>query len=351
MFDNGRRQRYEVLAGIYSVQTKAISCTHWFGWFIATETLDRLEGAISVNNRFIVTVKEQAELCRYHSFAKIQQQHIIFEPSGRNTAPCILLSIASMLKSGLALEDVVAIIPSDHVILNKKGFQQTLFKASEFSKLNRKIVTIGIPPHFPHTGFGYIEKGALINSDFFKVASFKEKPHFELAKEYISTGHFLWNAGMFVAPISVLLEEFKIHAPLMYQYFDELLDSIGDYEKTKAVYEQLPSESIDYAVMEKSNQIAVIPAGFDWNDLGSWDALSSVVTQTQENTLVSSKGSYFINSRDNVIYTPGKFVSLINLEKHIVVVNDKVVLVAPLKDSQEIKKIVDHLKVEKPDLI
>ncbi len=318
---------------------------------LLTETLDRLEGVVAVNNRFIITVKEQEELCRDHSKAKIQHQCIVFEPSGRNTAPCILLSIASMLKSGLGPEDVVAIIPSDHVILNKTGFQQTLSKASEFSKINKKIVTIGIPPHFPHTGYGYIEKGETINSDFFKVASFKEKPHYDLAKKYIATGHFLWNAGMFVAPISVLLEEFKLHAPLLFQYFDKLLESIGDDEKTKAVYEQLPSESIDYAIMEKSNQIVVIPAGFDWNDLGSWDALSSVVTQTQENTLVSSEGSYFNNSRDNVIYTPGKFVSLINMEKHIVVVNDKVVLVAPLKDSQEIKKIVDHLKIEKPELV
>lgn len=114
---------------------------------------------------------------------------------------------------------------------------------------------------------------------------------------------------------------------------------------------KLPSESIDYAVMEKSSNVAVVPANFDWNDLGSWDALASVLQETHGNTLVKSDGAFFLNSADNVVFAPDKFVSLINMDQHIIVVNDKVVLVAPIKDAQEIKKVVEQLQKTRPDLI
>ncbi len=314
------------------------------------ETLTRFDKFIEKEKRFVVTVREQEKLAKASSKGKINKQGIIYEPSGRNTGPCILMSLASLLQKGVTLNDVVAIVPSDHVILNKKGFHSTLKKAADFSHKNQQIVTIGITPHFPHTGFGYIQKGKLLNEEAFKVSRFKEKPHFELANEYVKSGQYLWNAGMFVAPIKVFLEEFAAHAPTMYQYWDALLKAKTPVA-LKKVYDKLPSDSIDYAIMEKSNRIAVMPANFDWNDLGSWDALSSVIDEKHGNTVVRSDGEFFLNSTDNVIFAPNHFVSLINMEKHIVVVNDKVVLVAPVKDSQEIKKIVEHLKKARPELL
>lgn len=315
------------------------------------ETLDRFDLLIEKDHRFIVTVKEQEKLCVVSSTSKIARDGIIFEPAGRNTGPCILMSIAAMMEKGAKINDVIAIVPSDHVILNRKGFHDTIKKAVDLSIHNQHIVTIGITPHFPHTGFGYIEKGEMIKGEGFKVSHFKEKPHFELAKEYVRSGEYLWNAGMFVAPIKILLEEFKIHSPKMYEHFDELKLAINNPEKLKAVYEKMPADSIDYCVMEKSNKVSVVPATFDWNDMGSWDALTSVVSETHGNTLVKSDGAFFLNSADNVVFAPDKFVSLINLDKHIVVVNDKVVLVAPVEDAQEIKKVVEHLKAIRPDLI
>ena len=315
------------------------------------ETLGRFDKFIVKEKRFVVTVKEQEKLAKQSSAGKINKNGIIYEPSGRNTGPCILMSLAALLQKGVTYDDVVAIVPSDHVILNKKGFHSTIKKAADFAHKNQQIVTIGITPNFPHTGFGYIQKGKLLNEEAFKVARFKEKPHFELATEYVKSGQYLWNAGMFVAPIRVFLEEFAEHAPLMYQYWDALLKFVKDPAKLKKVYEKLPSDSIDYAIMEKSQRIAVMPANFDWNDLGSWDALSSVIDETHGNTVVRSDGEFFLNSTDNVVFAPDHFVSLINMEKHIVVVNDKVVLVAPVKDSQEIKKIVEHLKKARPDLL
>lgn len=315
------------------------------------ETLLRFDRFIVKEKRFVVTTREQEKLCKEASKGKINKSGIIFEPTGRNTGPCILMSMASLLQKGVNPEDVVAIVPSDHVILNKKGFHSTVKKAADFARKNQQIVTIGITPHFPHTGFGYIQKGKLLNEEAFKVSRFKEKPHYELATEYVKSGQYLWNAGMFVAPVRVFLEEFAEHAPEMYKHFDALMKAAKNPAQMKKVYQKLPSDSIDYAIMEKSNRIAVMPATFDWNDLGSWDALSSVIDETHGNTVVKSDGEFFLNSKDNVIFAPDKFVALINMEKHIVVVNDKVTLVAPVKDAQEIKKIVEHLKKERPDLI
>jgi mannose-1-phosphate guanylyltransferase len=315
------------------------------------ETLSRFDRFIVKEKRFVVTVTEQATLAKASSRGKINKNGIIYEPSGRNTGPCILMSMASLLQKGVKYDDVVAIVPSDHVILNKKGFHSSLKKAAEFSHKNQQIVTIGITPNFPHTGFGYIQKGKLINEEAFKVSRFKEKPHYELATEYVKSGQYLWNAGMFVGPIKVFLEEFAEHAPDMYMHWDALLKAVNNPTQLKKVYAKLPSDSIDYAIMEKSNRIVVMPATFDWNDLGSWDALSSVIDETHGNTVVKSQGEFFLNSTDNVVFAPDHFISLINMEKHIVVVNDKVVLVAPVKDAQEIKKIVEHLKKARPDLI
>jgi mannose-1-phosphate guanylyltransferase len=315
------------------------------------ETLDRFDGFVKKENRFVVTVKEQEQLASVATKEKIASSGLIFEPSGRNTGPCILLSLAALLKRGAVPQDVVAIVPSDHVILNKKGFVETIDKAFKFAHRNRNIVTIGITPHFPQTGFGYIEKGQMVEAEAFVVSRFKEKPHFELAKEYVSSGKYLWNAGMFVAPIEVLLDEYKAHAPEMFAHFEDLLNNMENFDSTKSIYQKIPSDSIDYAIMEKSKRITVIPATFDWNDLGSWDALSSVIAETHGNTVVKADGTYFLNSADNVIYAPGKFVSMINVDKHIVVVNDKVVLVAPVSDAQDIKKIVEGLKTKRPDLI
>ena len=315
------------------------------------ETLQRFDRFIVKENRFVVTVKDQEKLCKAATQGKINKHGIIFEPVGRNTGPCILMSLAHLLQNGVNHDDVVAIVPADHVILNKKGFHSTMKKAADFSHKNQQIVTIGITPNFPHTGFGYIQKGKLLNEEAFKVSRFKEKPHYELATEYVKSGQYLWNAGMFVAPIKVFLEEFAKNAPEMFEHFEALMKAVKTPSQMKRVYEKLPSDSVDYAIMEKSDRIAVMPANFDWNDLGSWDALSSVIDETHGNTVVKSDGAFFLNSTDNVVFAPDKFVALINMDKHIVVVNDKVVLVAPVSDAQEIKKVVENLKKLRPDLI
>ena len=233
---------------------------------------------------------------------------------------------------------MVAVVPSDHVILNEAGFRATLSKAASIADVEAGIVTIGITPHFPHTGYGYIECAE--NS---KVESFREKPDFETAKKYVASGKYLWNAGMFVAQLDVLLNEFALHAPEMYAYFDQLVATTSESEMA-ALYAQIPAESIDYAVMEKSARVYVVPAGFDWNDLGSWDALESVIKAQDGNTIARAREVLAIESSGNIVFAPNKIVALLGVKDLAVVLSEDVVAVFPKQDSQRIKELVELAK-------
>lgn len=311
---------------------------------LLNQTLTRFGDLILPEKRFIVTVDSQYDLAKEHSRGELNNKGVILEPAGRNTAPCILLSLASLIKQGASLEDVITIVPADHIILNEKGFQNVVSKACEKAKQSDAIVTIGITPNFPHTGYGYIEKDKNSSGDFYNVCSFKEKPDATTATEYLKSGNFLWNAGMFVAKIGFLLNEFKEYAPETYSFYEELLNNIEKPADLKKTYEKLPKDSIDYAIMEKSKSVLVIPSEFDWNDLGSWDALESVTEKREENTIAQAKEIFMQNAKGNIVFAPGKFVSLINVDDLIVVANDNNLMVLPKKDSQSVKNIVTYLQ-------
>ena len=317
---------------------------------LLNDTLVRFNGLISKERRFIVTVKAQEQLAIDASKEETGAEAIIFEPSGRNTAPCILLSLATLLAKGATENDVVAIVPADHVILNSNGFREVIKEATELSISENKIVTIGINPNFPHTGYGYIHRGEnLVNG--FKVKGFKEKPDFDTAKSYLESGEYYWNAGMFVVSIGVMLEEFRKHSPEIFEYYEDLKNNFSDFKKISEIYANIPEESIDYAIMEKSDNVAVLPSRFDWNDLGSWDALENVIDKKDGNIIVKDKGHYFKNATDNIVFTPNQFTSLINVKDLIVVSNEFALVILPKTDSQEVKEIVESLKKNNPDLL
>jgi len=320
---------------------------------LLADTLDRFDGLVDKNHRFIVTVESQSELARECSSGSIHEKGIILEPSGRNTAPCILLSVAEIVRSGGSEKDIVVVVPSDHVILNRQGFQETVQLAAKRAYESDEIVTIGIPPNFPHTGFGYIEKSSNeVESGVYKVESFKEKPSFDVAKDYIASGNYLWNAGMFVAKLGVFLKEFSTCAPEIHTFYQDLLDNLDSSSQIAEIYERIPKNSIDYAVMEKTKSISVVPANFDWNDLGSWDALESVLEKDGENTVVKTKGHHFNNAKGNIVYAPDQFVALANIDDHVIVSSDKSLLVLPKSDAQEVKNIVEELqRKERRDLL
>ncbi len=311
---------------------------------LLTKTLSRFEGLIEAKRRFVVTVKEQEALAAECSKGAINDKGLIFEPSGRNTAPCILLSMAALEVMGAGDDDVVAIVPSDHVILDEDGFRRTVELAGKSATEQDAIVTIGIKPNFPHTGYGYIKRGEEAASGVSKVDEFKEKPDRETAESYLKSGQYYWNAGMFVATLKTLKREFSHCSPETYAHFDDLKSALEKGQGVAEVYEKLPKDSIDYAVMEKSECVCVVAADFDWNDLGSWDALETVVTERQGNTLISRGHDVIHEAKGNIVYAPGKHVSLVGVEDLIVVSNEKTVVVLPKNRSQEVKNIVAELQ-------
>ena len=319
---------------------------------LLTDTLNRLEGLIPREKRFITTIKDQRDLVMKSGENGVDKEGIIFEPSGRNTAPCILLGLYELLERGAKVSDCVAILPSDHVILNIEAFQKTLQTAFDISVGLKKIITIGITPNFPHTGFGYIQRAKEnewpdYGNEVYRVERFKEKPDFQTAKEYLKSGQYYWNAGMFVGTIEVFLREFEKHCPEIFQFGEDLKANLNNFVKLQEIYEKIPEKSIDYAIMEKSSEIIVLPAQFDWNDLGSWDALEQVIKKEKDNTIVSSRNSYLKNSCGNIIYAPDKFVALVDINDLIIVSNDSAVMILPKKQGQEVKNIVEYLKTQK----
>jgi mannose-1-phosphate guanylyltransferase len=267
-------------------------------------------------------------LCKDHA--------LIFEPAGRNTGPAILLSLAELERKGATRNDVVVVTPSDHVILDQVAFRQTLEKSIQLSVERESIVTIGIKPTCPHTGYGYIHRDEALDAGF-KVKAFKEKPDVETAKSFVESGEFYWNAGMFVGKIGTLLGEFEKHAPEMFEYYGKLV--AGEINS----YNDIPADSIDYAIMEKSSQIAVVPATFDWSDLGSWDAMEDVAEAKDGQTAIHTDIVYQNESNGNVVFAPHQKVVLHGLSDYIVVSNDDVLMILPKSESQEVKNIVSAL--------
>ncbi|MFX3675444.1 MAG: mannose-1-phosphate guanylyltransferase [bacterium] len=308
------------------------------------QSLERFNGLVAADKRYVVTVKGQAELAQTHAKDAIAKNGLIFEPAGRNTAPCILLALAALLEDGAGEDDVICIVPADHVILNEAGFRETVEVAAKASVEQKKIVTIGIVPNFPHTGYGYIQKGAAVG-DAFNVEQFKEKPDSATAKEYVASGKYLWNAGMFVAPLGIFLREFQACSPETFESFAPLKNAIKEKNEAKLseVYSKMPKDSIDYAVMEKSKHVSVVPSRFDWNDLGSWDALESVMEASDGNIIASANRVIAHEARGNIVFTPGKTAALIGVDDLIIVSNEHSVLVAPKSRSQDVKKIVEKL--------
>lgn len=304
-------------------------------------SVSRVDTLCKKDEIYIVTVNDQVSLVEDHVGDSIAEKGIIREPSGRNTAPCILLTLCHLLANGGSPDDVVAILSSDHVILDKKKFQADLERAFTLSSQFEKITLIGIPPGSAHTGYGYIEKGEDLEKSFYEVVDFKEKPDLATAEKYLASGKYLWNAGMFVGKIKVLLNEFEAHASDIYAFKDRLISALEKDQDISNIYEEIRKESIDYAILEASKNVAVIPASFDWSDLGSWDAVLDVLG---EENFIQALESFNLDSKGNVIYAPGKFVAMVGAENMVVVEGPKGLLVMDKNRAQDVKKIITYLK-------
>lgn len=304
-------------------------------------TISRLNPVISKDNVWIITSSNLATGAGYQELAAY---HYVVEPAARNTAPAIGLMAAYM--SDFVNDPIMAILPADHIIRDIPAFHSALEKARQAAE-NGKIVTFGIQPTHPETGFGYIRAGKE-GEDVKPVEAFVEKPNLETAREYLLAGNYTWNSGMFVAKASTLLHELKLHAPEISKVLEKMRTewkSGADWKKVVADnFESMPSDSIDYAVMEKSANAVVVECSIGWSDIGSWDAVYDIGKKDTAGNVINANETVVLESTGNLIMGRERVIATIGVKDLCIIDTADAVLVADRAQAQKVKNVVDELK-------
>lgn len=278
---------------------------------------------------------------------KIDSSNVVIgEPFGRNTAPAIASTLQYFIQQ-VCEDDVVLIVPSDHLIKDIDGFNKTVEQGKELAEQGY-IVTFGIKPTYPETGYGYIKTEKALSVGY-KVEKFVEKPNFETAKKYLDSGNYYWNGGIFMGKISTFLNEFKKYASDIYMHLEKL-DFSKSTQINYSVYEKMPSISIDYAIMEKSDKIALVKLQSDWNDLGSWQSIFNVKEKDENGNVLTGK-VVVDNVKNSFIYSQKEVVAVSSLENIILVETEDAIMACKLDESQNVKKLYEQLKAKESDTI
>ena len=313
---------------------------------LINETIKRINKLTDKEKLFIVTNEKQMDLLKDTVGDMCEHTNILTEPSARNTAAAIGYAAFNIMKKHG--DGVMCVYPADHYIKNEEEFKNILSKAIKVAYENEKLVTIGIVPTFPSTGYGYInfDKEIEYNNVAYEVVEFVEKPNYETAKSYVQSGKYVWNSGMFVWKVSKILEDFKRYLPKLYYKLQKLSEFIGTDEEEDMLqkrYSIIPSISIDYGIMERSNDVVVVPGNFGWNDVGSWDVLGSIYP-TDENGNICRGETIEIDTKDCIVYSEDKLIATVGVKDLIIVSTDDAVMVCRKDKAQDVKKIVDKLK-------
>ncbi|WP_113906560.1 mannose-1-phosphate guanylyltransferase/mannose-6-phosphate isomerase [Aliidiomarina celeris] len=309
------------------------------------ETITRLDKITT--DAPIVICNEEHRFLTAEQLRQIGQlnHNIILEPVGRNTAPAIALAAFYAVNSGS--DPIMLVLAADHVIKNKNAFQEAVVKATEYAEQG-KLVTFGIVPTGPETGYGYIERGTEIGT-VFSVERFVEKPNLKTAQSYVVSGNFYWNSGMFMFRASRYLEELKVHRPDIYAACEKAIGDTSDdldfVRVDKEAFINCPEDSIDYAVMEKTTDAVVIPMDAGWSDVGSWSSLWDV-SDKDDNGNVHHGDVMTHNSRNNYVFAETGLVATVGVDDVVVVQTKDAVLVTRKDQVQDVKKIVEELKSE-----
>lgn len=308
------------------------------------ETIDRLDGVVEKENIFIVTNEEQVELTKSITKERVLDNHILSEPSARNTAACIGYGAIEILKK--YGDGVMCILASDHYIKDEETFKEVLKKAVETVEETDGLVTIGIKPTFPSTGYGYINNEEIQGKEYKKVLEFVEKPDIDRANEYIQSGNYSWNSGMFVWKASTILKYFERLLPDIYDklmIIKETMGTASEYEVIKAIYDTIPKISIDYGIMERADNVYMLEGDFGWNDIGSFDALPALYTNDENGNVVRGE-SVLIDARGNIIIGHDKLIACVGVEDLIVVETSDALLVCKKDRAQDVKEVVAALE-------
>ena len=302
-------------------------------------TVDRFAGVCPMSNFWVVTGEAYVNIAR-EQLPQIPAENILAEPCARNTAPCIAYACWKIKAKDPHANIVVT--PSDALVTDVPEFRRIVTKALEFTASEKRIVTLGIRPTRPETGYGYIAAlDALVGSEICAVESFREKPSLEVAKDYLAAGNYLWNAGIFVWNVDTIVESLRAFAPTIAEKMDQMAPAFFTPEEAAVVGEIFPTcekISIDYAVMEKADYIYTYPSDFGWSDVGTWGSLWTLLPHDENGNAVVGANVHLYDCKNCIVHAPGAAsVVLQGLENCIAVERDGRVLICSLSEEQRIK--------------
>lgn len=313
------------------------------------ETVERIRPLVPPERTLVVTGRSHAvELIR--RLPEIPAENVIIEPVGRNTAACI--GLAALHIQDRSRDAVMLALPSDHRIENEVQFRHVLSEAAVMADSGEFILTIGIKPSGSETGYGYIEQGEIVltkgDLEIRRVSSIREKPDMAQAREFLKRGGFLWNSGMFIWKVSTILKQINHFLPELYEGLWKIKEAIGselEEDVMGRIYPSLPSISIDYGVMEKAEDVLVIPGNFGWSDLGSWDALWEVSKKDENGNAV--RGRFIgVDAGNSMVYSPEKLVAIVGLSDIFVVETRDALLICRRGSSQDVRRVVEKIEKE-----
>lgn len=308
-------------------------------------TVERILPLVALEDIFIATNRDYRSLV-LEQVPGLPEENILCEPAGRNTAPCIGLGAVHIAKKHQ--DAMMFVLPSDHLIKFNKMFLGVLKDAIEVAEKNSNLVTIGITPDYPETGYGYIKfDSRSIEGRAYAVERFVEKPSLEVAKEYLASEEYLWNSGMFIWKVSSILDNIKEYMPDAYEHLERIKNSIGTENQQQILekeFVEIESQSIDYGIMEKAENIYIIPGTFGWDDVGSWLAVERIKKSNEFGNVVDGN-IITVNTHNCIIQGGRKLIATVGLEDLIVVDTEDATLICAKDGAGDIKKVLENLKI------
>jgi len=303
-------------------------------------TQDRLEGLVPPEQTWIVTGERYAQLA-FEQLPQIPRSQILVEPEGRNTAPAV--AWAALCVQQQDPDGIVAILSADHYMADAEAFRAALRDAEAIAR-EGWLVTLGIPPTFPHTGYGYIRRGeAIVDGRGDAVERFIEKPNLATAESLLAAGDCYWNGGIFVFRVGDMLAEIARQQPQIHDALQQIVDATT-LEEFRAAWQRMPSISVDYAIMEGAERVAVTPLDAGWNDVGSWDALETVLPADAAGNVVPAGNLLAVDATGNTVLSDKRVVALIGVDDLVIVEEGDALLIGHKSQMQRVKEVVEKLK-------
>ena len=311
-------------------------------------TVDRLKKIKKITHIYIITRKDLYDQI-IEEVDGVDPKNVIVEPSGKNTAPAIGMMAALFQLNHK--DEIMGVFPADHLIVGHKKFEKAINTADYIARKDSNLVTIGIKPTFASTAYGYIqydENSEIDHFDSYHVKAFAEKPHGKLAKRFLSSGDFLWNAGMFFWRVDTFMDSLNKYLPELHDSLTKIAPKLSSGESFDGLWDLIEPESIDYGLLEKASNIYVVSGEFRWNDIGSWNALYDILNPSKDGNIVKGNGEV-IKGKNNLIHSNGRLTAIVGADDLIVINTDDATLVVPNDKVEDVKELVEILKASGKD--